>query len=169
MSGRAVERIETVADTLAAAVFAAATGYAVGSLLHGIVGHAQLEVAAATAFVTSYLLCIRGLRTIAATAPRLSLPEFAVPALESVPFDELVLTDADRLRPGDDEPLELDDILAEIGPDSRVVRLFDPSAMPTPGQLRARIDRHLDEGSAAAPDASEALFEALAELRRSLA
>jgi hypothetical protein len=169
MSGRAVERIETVVDTLAAAAFAAAMGYAVGCLLYDTVGHSQLEVAAATALVASYLLCIRALRKVAATAPRLSLPEFAVAALESVALDELVLTDADRLYPEGDEPLVLDDILAEIRPDSRVVRLFDPSAMPTPGQLKGRIDRHLDEGSAAPPDASEALFEALAELRRSLA
>ena len=66
-----------------------------------------------------------------------------------------------------DDALLLDDILAEIGPDSRVVRLFDRDAMPTPAQLKARIDRHL-EGERA-PDASRALHEALAELRRSLA
>ena len=64
----------------------------------------------------------------------------------------------------------LDDILAELGPNSRVVRLFDPAAMPTPGQLNARIERHLGEGTSptASPDASQALYDALAELRRSL-
>jgi hypothetical protein len=90
------------------------------------------------------------------------------------PEDELVLTDADRLEaaaaPGQDEPLVLDDILAEIGPDARVVRLFDRKAMPTPGQLKSRIDRHLGQGSsdAAQSDASQALSDALAELKRSL-
>jgi hypothetical protein len=64
-----------------------------------------------------------------------------------------------------EEPLPLDDILAELGSDSRVVRLFDPAAMPSPAELSARIDRHLDPAPA---DASEALHEALAELRRSL-
>jgi len=83
--------------------------------------------------------------------------------------DELLLTEADRLQPQADE-LVLDDILAELGPNSRVVRLFDPIAMPTPGQLNSRIERHIRAGaSQAAPaDASEALYEALSELRRSL-
>ena len=87
--------------------------------------------------------------------------------------DELVLTDEDRLEPGaqvPDEMLVLDDILAEIGPDARVVRLFDRKAMPTPGQLKSRIDNHLEQDHVAArsPDASQALSDALAELRRSL-
>jgi len=69
-----------------------------------------------------------------------------------------------------DEPLELEDVLAEIGPEARVVRLFDPKRMPTPGQMKSRIDDHLAQGSAAdAPiDASQALSDALAELKRSL-
>ena len=39
-------------------------------------------------------------------------------------------------------------------------------AMPTPAQLKVRIDRHRDGGTSASPspDASQALFEALAEL-----
>jgi hypothetical protein len=78
---------------------------------------------------------------------------------------ELILTDADRLPA--QEPLELDDILAELGSDSRVVRLFDPAKMPTPGQLSSRIDAH-QARSTAYPDASQQLSEALAELRRSL-
>jgi hypothetical protein len=57
-----------------------------------------------------------------------------------------------------------------------VVQLFEPAAMPTAGELKARIDRHVanppigrDNNSTPAPaDASGALFEALAELRRSL-
>jgi len=69
---------------------------------------------------------------------------------------------------GDDE-LVLNDILANLGEDSRVVRLFDASAMPTPAQLRAQIDQHLTrQASREAPDASAALHEALAELRSSL-
>jgi hypothetical protein len=82
---------------------------------------------------------------------------------------ELLLTE--RLEPDapDDDELVLDDILAALGPQSRVVRLFDPAAMPTPGQLNQRIERHLVKDDTAAPaDASHALHEALAELRRSL-
>lgn len=85
--------------------------------------------------------------------------------------DELVLTEADRVgSPASGEPLVLDDILAELGSDSRVVRLFDRKAMPTPGQLKSRIDSHLGQSSApaGASDASQALADALAELRRSL-
>jgi hypothetical protein len=85
--------------------------------------------------------------------------------------DELVLTEADRVEsPASGEPLVLDDILAELGPDARVVRLFDRKAMPTPGQLKSRIDSHLGQipPSAGASDASQALADALAELRRSL-
>jgi len=86
---------------------------------------------------------------------------------------ELVLTDADRVRPAQmhaHDELVLDDIVAELGPGSRVVRLFDPAAMQTPGQINARIERHLDDGASptAPPDASQALYDALAELRRSL-
>ena len=64
---------------------------------------------------------------------------------------------------------------------SRVVQLFEPSF--TPGELQARIEAHLGEepstaapnasparwsGTPAAPDASDALDAALAEIRRSL-
>jgi hypothetical protein len=77
-----------------------------------------------------------------------------------------VLTDADRLPV--DEPLELDDVLAELGPESRVVRLFDPAKMPTPGQLNSRIEAYQGRSAPTYPDASQQLSEALAELRRSL-
>lgn len=84
---------------------------------------------------------------------------------------QLLLTDQ-QARPtdGEEEPLLLDDVLGELEPDSRVVRLFDAASAPTPGQLKSRIDRHLDR---AIPqnhglDAAQALQEALAELRRSI-
>jgi hypothetical protein len=83
---------------------------------------------------------------------------------------ELLLTEADRVSRPASNALVLDDILTELGPDSRVVRLFDPKAMPTPAQLKTRIDDHLGRGSPPVPlsDASQALSDALAELRRSL-
>lgn len=58
----------------------------------------------------------------------------------------------------------------EVPQDGRVVHLFDPEAMPSPGEMISRIDRHL-EGQASAvqsADAAEALHQALAELRRSI-
>lgn len=183
MGGRAVQRIEMAVDSVAAALFAAAVGFAVAYPLRDSISHPQLEIIVAVASIASYFACICLLRSVSNSSPRHPLPHFAVLAFEQVPLDELVLTDADLLNPPFDEPLVLtaadrlhspnveplvlDDILAEIDSGSRVVRLFDPSTMPTPAQLKDRIDRHLDE-TAASPDASQALFEALAELRRSL-
>lgn len=171
MRGRAVERIEAAIDATAATLFAAAIGFTAAALLRGLLGHLQREIAAAAAFGGAYFVSLRALRKVAATQASLALADFAVAPFEAAEPDELLLTDADRLQPAGsparDEPLVLDDILSRIDPGARVVRLFDPSAMPTPGQLRARIDRHLDEG--APQDDSQALFEALAQLRRSLA
>ncbi len=67
--------------------------------------------------------------------------------------------------------LLLDDPLPAPAPDSRVVQLFADGRMPTAGQLKQRIDHHRAGTERAAPvtgDASDALSEALAELRRSL-
>lgn len=179
MSERGAERIEVGIETLAATVFAAAVGFGVGSLLRDLLGLPQANAIALASVVAAYIPCIRLLDAVGAGPRAHRLPHFAVAALEPVQLEELLLTEADRLEPAwsaAEEPLELDDILASIGPDSRVVRLFDPKAMPTAGQLKARIDRHLDHGNspaalrpAASPDASQALFDALAELRRSLA
>ena len=81
---------------------------------------------------------------------------------------ELLLTGAAIHHGPATHELVLDDALAPADPESRVVRLFDVSAMPSPGELKARIDRHLDGPPSAPPDASQALFDALAELRSSL-
>jgi heme exporter protein D len=101
------------------------------------------------------------------------LPAGALPATPLDDFEraeQLMIEHFAPARAAEEEPLLLDDILAELGPDSRVVRLFDPEAMPTPGQLKSRIDRHLEPGAAPAdiPDAGQALHDALDELRRSI-
>ena len=84
--------------------------------------------------------------------------------------EQLMIEHFALARAAEEEPLLLDDILAQLGPDSRVVRLFDPDAMPTPGQLKSRIDRHLEpaHGPPELPDAGQALHDALDELRRSI-
>lgn len=90
------------------------------------------------------------------------------------PVEELVLTISERLGVDRapavaDSELLLDDVLAEIGPESRVVRLFDPAAMPTAGELQSRIERHLGDGDPAGdPEAAQALNDAILNLRRSL-
>jgi hypothetical protein len=75
-----------------------------------------------------------------------------------------------------EEAFLLDDPLIEAEPDSRVVQLFASHPIPTPGQLKDRIDRHLagaarssgEPLSVPRPDASGALYAALDDLRRSL-
>lgn len=177
MSERAVERIETTIDTVAATLFAAAMAFAVAILFRGALPVSQWVAIAAVALIIGYAGSLGVLRKIQPANQHLALPIFAPPPIETVQLDELVLTDADRLGRApvppteSDEPLVLDDILAGIDSKSRVVRLFDPATMLTPGQLKGRIEEHLDEGSSppAPPDASQALSEALAQLRRSLA
>ena len=189
MRGRREERIEAAVDHLAAAVLGGATGYA----LFYLVQSQPLVTAAGGAL--AYLVTARLLRSVQAQRPTFDFPVFRIADLELADDDELlltdeiepanagelllteqvelVLTDADRLEPPADptaDELVLDDILAELGPQSRVVRLFDPSAMPTPAQLTAKIEEHLREPKPELGhgDASQALYEALAELRRSL-
>jgi hypothetical protein len=156
MHGGAAARIETGVDAVAAALFAAAIGYAMHALL------AAMPAAAASGTV-AFALCFGGLRRVAPQAPRFDAPD-AVRDFAVTPIGAL-LSEADRVR--SEAELTLDDVLAELGPTSRVVRLFDPAAMPTPGQLQDRIDAHLAD-TQSQPDASQALLDALAELRRSL-
>ncbi len=174
MGGERAEWIEKAVERLAAAVFAAAAGFAIYALTDF-----DRVLLALAAGAIAFFICVRLLGMVRGEAPHLALPVFDLPELPSPEWEELlltemtelVLTQADRLKPARaKEELVLDDILAQLGPDSRVVRLFDPAAMPTPGQLKSRIDRHLQgETSHPSPhDASEALYEALAELRRSL-
>lgn len=157
------ERIESIVDALAAGLL----GLAVAS---AIVILGWPVAAAACGGGAALLIGGVALRAVRPDTQDFRLAQFEVPEIETV--DELVLTEADRFHPDvtDPDELVLDDILVELQPDSRVVRLFDAAAMPTPGQLKARIDRHLGDGATPAglADASEALHEALAELRRSL-
>ena len=184
MRGRREERIEKWVDRLAALALAGSVGFSLFLLL----GDQTRLFAAPIAGIAAYWLCVRLLHVLPPHAAQFELRTFS-PA--SLVFDEpeelllteqvelllteqveLTLTDADRLRPEPQnfDELVLDDILAKLGPQSRVVRLFDPAAMPTPGQLNARIERHLqaEKAPAAPQDAAEALYEALSELRRSL-
>jgi hypothetical protein len=84
------------------------------------------------------------LRNVSSGNRAYDLPQFEPVPLETahVAADELVL----------------DDVLESAGPDARVIRLFDP------GLESERLAR----ANSPQPDASQALTEALAELRRSL-
>ena len=126
-----------------------------------------------------------GALTVAWVALRMVPPEprrLRLPAFGGVLLDEELLLDqpvADILLL--DQPLVereaqtlaellLDDPLAAPAADSRVVQLFADGRMPNAGQLMTRIDQHLADSGKAVPaaDASDALSDALAELRRSL-
>jgi hypothetical protein len=193
MDARLAARIETNVERGASALFAVAVGYAAYALLGDFVSLPELAACAAAAAIIANLLSASLLAAAAHRAPRFKVSVFDVSEIEfddelmlteadRLPAQELVLGEADRVDPSElvlterdrlgtaSELLILDDILAELGPDSRVVRLFDRKAMPTAGQLKRRIDTHLEGGAAPvpAPDASQALSDALAELRRSL-
>ena len=202
MDARLINRIETGAAHGAAALLAGSVGFAAYTVLAAAGIATPIGLAAAGAGALAYLPCSRLLAgrrdrgfALSDFAPRPfefpDLPEELLLTDRVEPEElllterlgkadelllterlddagELLLTDADRV----DSPLLLDDILAEMGPQSRVVRLFDRKAMasPSPGELQARIAHHLDDGAArtAPSDASQALSAALAELRRSL-
>lgn len=171
MSTGRTDRIELSVDVGAAAAFAAAAAYALFLLAP--------PPAATAGGAIAFLVACGGLRSVRPHDPGFALADFAARPIEVEELEELVLTEADRFFgelvltdvdriPVEDELL-LEDVLSEAA-DSRVVRLFDVSAMLSPGELHARIDRHL-AGSVpptASTDASQALQQALADLRRSL-
>jgi len=172
MQAGSIARIEKTVDLAAAGLLALACGYA-GSIWFPAaaappVAAAETAAAALLAFVLAY----RALGAVQPEAPRLPVPIFDVREVEPIEDTELLLTERLEQPPSlaHEDALLLDDILAELGPDSRVVRLFDPAAMPTAGELKSRIDRHLDreEVEARTSDAAQALHDALAELRRSI-
>ena len=154
-------------DGAAAVAFAAAIGWC-GSLLWG----PQVAAAAGTAALMIVLVV---LRSIPPEARRYRLPDFTVTEWSaSLPEDVLELTDL--------EPLLLQDPLPEPDHGSRVVQLFPRQPLPTAGELKARIDAHLErqprhpvspetdgEVVPLQADASAALRAAIADLRRSLA
>lgn len=161
--------------TASAAALAGAIGFAAFHTVEDFATQPGLSGFTVGVAGLAFLLCGRVLDRVGTNEPRFNVPIFDIGAVRPFEPDELVLTDADRLSPvqpgsGAEEPLELVDILHEIGPEARVVRLFDPAAMPTPGQLKARIDRHLGGKvpPAASADASQALVDAFTELRQSL-
>ncbi len=158
MGSSRVQWIEAGVDTGAALLFALAVAFVVFA---GSADPALRLAVPALAFAASFY-ALRGIDP----TPAFDVAAFKCSDFAPAEADELVLTDADRLAPAE---LLLDRALVHIGPGSRVVRLFEPAAMPTPGELKARIDRHLTAGHQTPnADASGALFEALSELRRSL-
>ena len=186
MDSNLIDRIETSVESAAAALFGGAVAYAAYGWIGGFTFQPQRAAYAAAAGVAGFVLCRFLLRSRARAPSKIRIPVFDLREFDEFAPDELlltdkadgellltertelILTDADRLER--DGVLVLDHVRAELADDSRVVRLFDRAAMPTPGELKTRIDGHIEQGSAAAApvDASQALSDALAELKRSL-
>lgn len=149
-------------DVGSASLFAGAAGYSALLLASPAAGAA----AAAIAFVGAHLALGR-----IDCHQRLPLPAFAVGDIEA-DEDELLLTELSELLLTDvvdtGGELLLDDPLRHPDPGSRVIRLFDPRRLPTAGDLQDRIERHLQHQSAALPDATSELHEALTALKNSL-
>lgn len=166
-------------ELVPAALFNFAVAYAVATVMRQN-GLAHLAAATSVAAgIAAFLLAWYALRRTGRAHGRFALPPFDRAAVEAELFDsedadELLLTEQVSAPVGkqqsDPDELLLDDILESIGPDSRVVRLFDPTAMPTAGELHEQIDRHLRSArtAAAPPDATQALNEAIVALRQSL-
>ena len=182
MQAASVIRIEKYVDRTASTLFALACGFAFNLWLRGDLLRPLLGAASVAAAAFAYFISVRALTALKPQLPRLPVPIFDVREVEPMDraelllpdgaargLEELLLNDRLELAPAS-EPLLLDDILAELGSNSRVVRLFDRAAMPTAGELKSRIDQHLESevSEARTDDAAQALHDALAELRRSL-
>src|SRR5947209_2396411 len=98
MDAGLIERIETNAGRAAAALFAAAVGFACYKLLGLRLGEPQLVGCTVGGAALAYVPCSRGLAAAGAHASRFTLPTFERGEFQfSEPDDELLLTDFDRL------------------------------------------------------------------------
>ena len=171
-------QLDWLVELMGAAAPAVAAAFAAAKLAP--VNGWALSTAMLVGFGGVFVLAFTAMRVVPAEARHLALADFE----PAIILDDVLLLDEPFVAMDElllDQPLVeaatvavaellLDDALPAPAPDSRVVQLFADGRMPTAGQLKHRIDRHLaDGGRAAAPgDASDMLTEALAELRRSL-
>jgi hypothetical protein len=154
-------RIENAATAIAALALAGAAGFAALALLEPVATFGLRALAAAAAAGSAFLAGWWSVNRVGAQAPAYPVATFEPGSFEQAPLE---LTEVHQ------PPLDLDDVLHAVGPDARVVRLFDVRAVASPTELKARVDRYLGQGAswARSPDASQALVDALTELRRSL-
>jgi hypothetical protein len=147
-------RLELTIDAAATLILAAAAAWAgallLGPLQGGMVGSAAL------------LITWCGLHHSMGAAPRFELPAF---------------TPSEWPQAAIEPPLELTDALPmhEDEPGEKVVRLH---RLPTPGEMRGQIDRHMQQRRVVedasgevvllGADASAALRQAIGELKRAL-
>jgi hypothetical protein len=157
--GHWADRAAELAGASALAVGCGASAY----LLRPFAALAEVAMVVASALTGGLLGWLFVSRTGSATA-----------AGTLVPFDLATIHVDEDVQ--DDGELLLDQPITVPAMSSRVISLFGGGELlPTAGELQRRIDRHLGSTSAPetlgpheVPDASDALFEALAGLRRSL-
>ena len=170
-------RFDWLVELTGASALAVAAGYAA---LKAAPFLAWPAPAAMTASGFGFFACgLLAMRSVKPDPRSHALPDIRVAPIET---SELLL-DREYQEPlllvdlFEDEALLLEDPIPAANPDSRVVQLFALPSTPTPGQLKERIDQHLSGAPRLAPspmpapsppDASQALYAALAELRRSL-
>jgi len=162
-------RFDWLVDLGGAIAPALAAGFAAFKLAPSLGWPPAAAVAASAA--GSFALGLWAMRLVKPEMRTHVLSNFDVEPIRAIESEEPLLLDTLY-----EEPLLLDDPLCEPATDSRVVQLFASPPLPTPGQLKARIDRHLATGTmhvvheyeGPAPDAADALYAALADLRRSL-
>ena len=161
-----------------AALFNFAAAFAVATVMqHNGLGELAAGAALA-AGIAAFLLAWFALRAVGKPNGRFALSPFEHPDVEpsetATDMAELLLSEQvaapAAVQQSVPDELLLDDVVESPGSDSRVVRLFEQTAIPTAGELQARIDRHLrsDSPRATPPDATEALQDAILALRQSL-
>jgi len=170
-------QLDWLVELMGAAAPAVAAAFAAARLAP--VNGWPIDIAVLAGFCGMFVAAFAAMRAVPAEARKLALPDFDPMAGPDVLLLDQPLEELDELlldRPLMEAEVEavaellLEDALPAPQPDSRVVQLFAPGRMPTAGQLRDRIDRHLADGDSGSrqSDASDALSQALAELRRSL-
>ncbi|WP_265571084.1 hypothetical protein [Sphingomicrobium nitratireducens] len=176
-----MERVQGRFDRWVDVGAAAVAGIAVGTALEAFSPGLAAAWRAAGA-LAAFALVFSAMARVGGEEP--DLPDFALPPL---PFerdaDELLLVEeAAPVAAGECEALLLDDLVGALDPGSRVVALFGDgrgAPIPTAGELKARIDRHLaaqarepaapgEPALHPVPDAADALRAALHEVRASL-
>ncbi|MCL6682890.1 hypothetical protein [Sphingomonas alba] len=182
-------RFDWLAELCGAGALAAATGYAALKIAPSFALAPPMAMTAAG--FAGFVLGALAMRLVKPGARNLPISGFALADVEGEDWQEPLLLDTVYEEPllleyrleeeelllvdlaEGDSALLLVDALQRAEPESRVVQLFAHQPMPTPGQLKERIDRHLADAPRhpspmPAPDASQALYAALNELKRSL-
>jgi hypothetical protein len=176
MRGRGTRILWAVAlEGVPAVLFGAAAGFCASKLT----GVAPLSVTPLEAGAAAFGIAWLALRLFCGNEPQFQMPIFNPADYEPGAIGGQLLLAAPVSAEAElvlDEPIsaeEDEELLLEVRAwpqfdDPRVVRLFDPARMPTAGELKERIDRHLHSPDRVIPDAAQELHEAIAALRQSL-